>query len=258
MENSSQGLATTETTLHILNAIRRHHAVTTMELVSQLDIARSTVYKHLKTLQRYGYVEKIGDRYVIGARIFDIGMAVRRRAKVFQIAGRFTVELSRTTSEEADFGIEENGRLITLFDRLGTRNEPSYRSSYYQYLHATAIGKCYLAKFTPNEVEKVIDRWGLPQVTEYTITDETELAEELEKIREQGYATNDRESRAGKRTVGMLVEYPDNQLIGGFSVCGPEYRLSKDDLHNLAPTVRQVIDDFVAELSMNDLLPTTE
>ncbi|WP_084777649.1 IclR family transcriptional regulator [Natrialba sp. SSL1] len=249
MTNDNQILSTTETSIRVIEEIQRQNGLRANELAEALDLSISTVYKHLSTLMKHSLIIRDGDIYQLGVRFYDLGMYVRGHNQLYRIAGKHVSQMANQSNEEVDFGIEQNGRLITLYDTIGGMSEPSHRPGYYQYLHTTAIGKSILAKYNDEEIRAIIEKWGLPRVTDYSITSREALFEEIELVRNRGYAINDQESQSGKRVVGMAVEHPEGTVIGGFSICGPEYRISDDELHQeLVTVLDDGIKNFKSEL----------
>jgi DNA-binding IclR family transcriptional regulator len=255
MTEDSQLLRTTETSLRVIEAMREAGNVTPDQLASTLGLSRSTVYKHLHTLGKHGYVIADGAEYRLGGRFYDIGMFVRNREKVHELAGKYVVEIADQANEESDFGIEENGRIVTLFDSVGPSAQPSSRIENYEYMHTTAIGKAILAQLPDARVDEIVDRWGLPAVTDRAITSRDALDTELAAIRDRGYAVNDEESIPGKRVAGTIAEGPGGDIIGGFTVSGPAYRIEDTDLHGEFPDIlTRVVPEFESELASQDLV----
>lgn len=255
MSADGQRLTTTETSLRVIEVIRDLDGATADGLAAELDLATSTVYKHLSTLAAHGFVSETGGEYILGARLYDLGMYVRNRDKLYELAGQYVVELAERADEESDFGIEENGRIVTLFDSIGTRTKPSTRINNYEYMHTTAIGKAILAELPEARVDEVIDRWGLPEKTRNSITSRDELMTDLQRVRQQGYAVNDRESIPGKRVTGIAVKHRSGYILGGFTISGPEYRITDADLHQEFPDIlNRVIQEFKSELETQNVL----
>jgi DNA-binding IclR family transcriptional regulator len=253
MANSTQVLSTTETSLHLMETIRTNGGMTPEQLASELDLSKSTVYKHLATLAKHGFVVERGGKYVLGARLYDFGMRARNRTKVHELAGKYVVELAERAGEESDFGVEENGRIVTLYDSIANRDAPTRRNNY-EYMHTTAIGKSILAELPEGDVDEIVDRWGLPEITQNSITTRDRLNDELERVRTQGYAVNDQESIPGKRVTGMAVKHRSGYLIGGLTISGPEYRIEDVDLHQHFPDILQeVTREFRAELDAQNV-----
>jgi len=255
MNEDSQLLRTTDTSLRVIEAMREAGEMTPAELASTLDLSRSTVYKHLHTLGKHGYVVADGAEYRLGGRFYDVGMFVRNREKIHELAGKYVVEIADQANEESDFGVEENGRIVTLFDSVGPSAQPSSRIENYEYMHTTAIGKAILARLPDARIDAVINRWGLPAVTDRAITSRDTLEAELAEVRERGYAVNDEESIPGKRVAGVVAEDPSGDEIGGFTVSGPAYRVEDTDLHGEFPDILdRVVPEFEAELASQDLV----
>jgi len=254
MGKSNQVLSTTDTSLRVIEFLREQGGTTAEDLAAELGLAESTLYKHLATLSHRGFVVEDAGEYFLGTRFYDLGMHVRNSHKLFELAGKQVVELAGRADEESDFGVEENGRIVTLYDSIGSRREPSNRRNNYEYMHTTAIGKAILAEQPRAQLEETIDRWGLPQVTQNSITSREELIAELEMVRERGYAINDQESIPGKRVTGMAVKHPSGYVIGGLTLSGPEYRIEDVHLHEEFPDIlRSVIQEFTSELKSQNI-----
>jgi DNA-binding IclR family transcriptional regulator len=117
-------------------------------------------------------------------------------------------------------------------------------------MHYTAGGKALLAAFDDDRVEDVVERWGLPERTDWTITTRKELYDELERVRERGYAVADEEYAAGLRAVGVAVENPDGSLLGGLSMSMPTYRRADGSFEREASRlIMEAAADLEAELA---------
>jgi DNA-binding IclR family transcriptional regulator len=96
------------------------------------------------------------------------------------------------------------------------------------YLHSTAAGKSILAHLTRENVEAIIDEWGLPAITENTISNREALFDELEAIRDRGYAFNHEENIEGLHAVGAPLVLDEQGVIGALSISGPTHRMKGD------------------------------
>jgi len=76
------------------------------------------------------------------------------------------------------------------------------------------------------EVESVVKRYGLPALTNSTITSVERLKAELAQVREIGYAVDNIENEVGVRCVGAPVFNHEGNVIAGISISGPADRLS--------------------------------
>jgi DNA-binding IclR family transcriptional regulator len=97
-------------------------------------------------------------------------------------------------------------------------------------MHNTAVGKAILAFLPEVRVDEILDRHGLPQQTDRTITTREDLEERLERVRENGYALDREERLTGLTCVAAPIRSDDGGVVGSISVSGPASRLDDDQL----------------------------
>lgn len=239
---------TTDTSLAVLSAVAELSDPTASEVADHLDLAVSTVHKHLQTLRSNGFVVKSADAYQLGLKLYHLGTQAKRRDSRYLLAREKTREIAEQTSEVVNFSVVENGRAITLFDSLESGSLAGFESGQYFYLHGSAAGKAMLAEMPRRRVESIIEQWGLPRLTENTITDETALFEELETIRERGYAVNQEEGWERLKAVAVAVHNPDGTVLGAMDLSGPPSRLPYE--RELAKTLESAVAELETELDM--------
>jgi len=81
----------------------------------------------------------------------------------------------------------------------------------------------------------VLHRHGLPAATENTITDRDELREELEQIRDRGYAIDNEERIEGIRYVATSISN-EGGVAGAVSVSAPRSRLNSERFKETLPS----------------------
>jgi len=253
-----KGIKTTHTSLDVVEAVRDLGGARTVDVAAELGVAKSTAHKHLATLRRRGYLTRVGGEYRIGLTFLDLGEDARTRWPCLSILRDAVTDLADRTEEDVDFCVAENGLVYTLLESYHKwekyhEAQAGYRvnlgDSY--YMHSVASGKAILATCPESTVRAVADRWGLPAVTEHTITDVGALLAELEATRDREYALSDEEYVTGLRTVSRTVSLPNGQVLGALSVSGPAYRMTGAVLHDeidadLAATV-EAIEARIAE-----------
>ncbi|MFB6183369.1 MAG: IclR family transcriptional regulator [Haloarculaceae archaeon] len=257
---TNQGSATvktTQTSLDILETIRDLDGARLVEVADELDVAKSTAHKHLTTLEKNGYLLKEGDTYHIGLRFLNFGEYARERWPGFEYIKEAVAELTGRTDEECDFVAEDHGRITTIVEsyhkwvKYEGSGESSRTKEYrarigsYYYMHSTASGLAILAAYPTARVEQIVNQWGLPARTDYTITSQEELFRELDRIRERGYAVDDQGYTEGMRSIGKEVRAPDGSVLGALSVSGPTYRVDGAVLEREIP---EALDEVVESL----------
>ncbi|RLM53283.1 IclR family transcriptional regulator [Halobellus sp. Atlit-31R] len=259
---------TTQTSIEILDAVRRRDGARLTEIADAVGLAKSTAYKHLVTLEQNGFLRRDGNTYRVGLGFLGYSEHVRLGWPGFEQATEAVSELTERTQEEVDFVVEDNGRVTTLVESyhpwvkydnsVGTDESESYRArvgdSY--GMHSTAAGLAILAEHADDRVRRIVDRRGLPERTEYTITDRESLFEALEQIRENGYAVNDQGYTEGMRSLGTAVTGPDGAVAGALSVAGPTYRIDGAVLHEHLPrALREVSESLETALAAQSTQP---
>lgn len=226
--NGQRGVKSDETLFSIIECLRKSDGSGVTELANRLDIAKSTVHGHLATMRDYGFVVKRGDTYHLGLQFFNHGQYVRTQFDVYQAAKSAIDELAESTGETVWLLVYENGRVMYLYGCAGQTDidENSLIGSW-AYMHSNSAGKAILARLPEPELESVLDRHGLPQRTPNTITDRDELYEELERVRERGYALNLGEDLTGIHAVSVPLVFK-NQVRGAIAVAGPAHRVTED------------------------------
>jgi DNA-binding IclR family transcriptional regulator len=238
-ESSSRTLKTADMTCQIFTALRDLDGARLTELANYLDMSKSGLHHYLSTLHQNQFVVKRDDEYHLSSKFLLMGEYVRQRPDLYQIGRQEIQNLAEETGEFAHLMAEEFGLGIHLYKARGTEGAAAefYRQKEQRpdYLHISAAGKALLAHLDRERVESIIDEYGLVAKTEKTITDPATLFEEIETIRERGYALNNEEEVRGTRAVGAAVLNSDGSPVGALSVSGPTSRISDERFHNTLP-----------------------
>lgn len=209
----------------VVEALRVLDGAGVSEIAQYLDIPKSTVHDHLCTLERLELIVNENGTYKTGVRFLELGGYSRQRMKIFEIAKPEIQKLAQQTGEHSNLMVEEHGRGVFLHKAEGP--DAVQLDTYNGYrvpLQTTALGKAILAHYPEERVREILDRHGMPKVTEQTITDEGELFAELEEVREQGYARDFEERVVGMRCIAAPI-LGDNGVLGAISVSGPRSRM---------------------------------
>ncbi len=215
-----------ETTIRIVETLQAWNGGHINELADALEVAPSTVHRHLSTLRKHDFVTKKGDMYYLGIRFLTVGGYLQNNNPAYGLAERTVEELAEKTNERAQFLIEEHGHRIYVHTGVGdnavqTGSHIGKRGS----LHCSAAGKAILAFLPRPYVENLLEEKGLEPETANTITDPEELYAQLDEIRERQIAFNKQESLDGLHAIGTAVRDENGAVIGGLSVSGPAHRL---------------------------------
>jgi len=245
----SRAVETVCMALEILEYLKSNQGATLSETAERMDIAKSTVHRHLKTLQHKEYIVEEGGQYYPSLLYLDYGIRARNRQAGYEMAKKKVDELAANTNERSQFIVEEYGQSVYIYNALGdraVRTHPSIGTR--DYLHAGAAGKAILAFLPRERAEDILDYRGLPEFTEHTITNRDLLFEELEAIRDQGYAINRQENVQGLRAVGAPILTPNDDVIGSISISGPIQRMKGEWFDEELPAI---LLETINELELN-------
>lgn len=236
MDPSDVPVKATKNTFEIIDALRELNGAGVTELSRHLDMPTSSVHDYLQTLETEEYLVNMGGTYCLSSRFVELGEHFKSRNRVYDIARPEIDDLSNRTGEHANLMIEEHGRGVFLYSAQGDNAvRLDTHAGMRVHLQTTALGKAILANKPREEVETILDRHGLPAVTDETITDRAELFDELETIREQGYSTDDEERIKGMRCVGAAIADDEGITIAGVSVSAPKSRMRGETFQSEIP-----------------------
>lgn len=238
-QSDQESFPTVEATarsLEILRSLKEEGPAPLTEIAVRLDYSKSTVHRHLATLEREGYIVEGEEGYQIGLVYLDYGIDARDKNQLYRAAKKKIDNLAARIEDNVWLMVEENGFGMFLYHATDESPVQTFtREGYQAYLHVFAGGKAILAHMSPNRVEDILDRRGLPAQNEQTITDREELFAELEQVRDRGVAFNRKEAMRGVHAVAVPVIDPADDPLGSIVVAGPANRLKDDYLETELP-----------------------
>lgn len=227
--------------LRILAIVADADGLSLSEVAERSELAASTAYRMLTTLENHGMVEfgEAEQLWSIGVEAYRIGSAFLRSRKLVDRARSVMQDLMEKTGETANLGVAEDDcvvfvsqvethQAIRAFFRPGTRST----------FHASGIGKAILAHLDPGRVEAILGRTGLQSFTKNTLSRRRQLAADLEDVRARGWSVDDEERYPGMRCVAAAIFNEFAEPVGGISISGPTVRVTPDRLAAIGPVVR--------------------
>ncbi|MCS7023728.1 MAG: IclR family transcriptional regulator [Bryobacteraceae bacterium] len=185
------------------------------QIAQVLGLAKATARRFLATLEAAGYVERDADqrRYRLASKSLVVGTAYLRRSPVYRAAYLHMQELARVAEVMVHLAVKEGDSVLFLC----TVGQPGAVYLYADIgerrpVHATAMGKLLLALGPQAEAQRVLSG-HLERFTRYTMTDPKVLAQELEMIRQKGYAVMYREIYEQLGAVAAPVRDSSGQAV---------------------------------------------
>ena len=93
-------------------------------------------------------------------------------------------------------------------------------------MHCTGMGKAMAAYLQPDELDRLVNAYGLPRHNDNTISSTKRLQEDFRAIQERGYSIDDEEDELGFRCVGAPIFDCERRVVGAVSVAGTTDQLN--------------------------------
>jgi IclR family transcriptional regulator, KDG regulon repressor len=220
------------------------------EIAQATGLHKATTHRIMMTLLNGGFLERTpsGDRFRLGLQVVQLGLGALRGLDFRRVALPYMQQLVDRFQESCDLGIHDRGQVLYVEVVLSEQVLAIVsRVGGHLPLHCTASGKVLLA-FLPSEIVEPIFGAPLPAYTEKTITSPAQLREELETIRQQGYAVDDEELEEEIRAVSVPIRDLDGNTIAAISMPGPASRVTWDRLPVIAEAMMEAADAISAQV----------
>ena len=214
---------TIEKAFFILERVLAHQdsGLSFSEIVKTNNLPKSSVHRILNLLVDMGYLvfDQNTKKYRGSLKIAKLGASVIENVDLRAVARPYLQRLHEMTGHTCHLGIINGTRGVYL-DKIEPR---TYGIRLFSAigkdfpLHCTAMGKTLLA-FSETALKSQILTGKLDSFTEYTITDPTILADELEKIRKDGYAIDREEITIGIVCVAAPIINRKAEVVASVSV----------------------------------------
>ena len=233
----------------VIELIASRESMRLDEVAEELGVHRSNALRLLATLRSSDWVavdERDGS-YRLGHGLIRVGESASAGFRMDK-ATALAEELRDLTGETVHISIPagssmlivgaiESQNVLRVIYSLGTEDP----------LHATAVGKAYLACQDEERLEDVLKRIRLTQLTPYTITSKKELRRQLDAIRSDGYAINFRESIDGTSALAVALNLQgDRQAPVCLSITGPAERFTEEAMRGMAAEILEIVEPFQA------------
>jgi DNA-binding IclR family transcriptional regulator len=183
------------------------------ELALRLGYSKSTTHGLVHALIREGALvqDPDGRKLFIGSAVANLAFASWNYLKLTDAAQPIINRVRDQIKETVFLGALINRRIMII--AAAEADEPlkiSASAGTSMPIFSGAVGKVFLAKEPTEKVMALIGERGLPRYTSRSIVDEKAYLNELDLVRDRGYALDDEEYLSGVRAVAVAL----NNLIG--------------------------------------------
>lgn len=230
--------------LDVIRYVATHNGpITLKDLANDLGIRPPTGHRIVQELESHGWI--IWDReqciFDVGPSLAGISATISARYGVESAIRPLLKSLARSSGETVCFFLYEPGsnKLIAYVveeseQALRCHITPGETAP----LHAGAAGRTVMAYLPKDEAEAIVGRYGLPALTEDTITDAKRLRKTLQTIRDDGYAFSKGERVSDVAGIAAPIFDARGGIAGSLLIAIPQFRFSSKDK---LPLARQAI-----------------
>ena len=220
-------------TLLILETLGENdQSMTATEIGQQIGLPKQTVHRLCVTLEREGFLTRQGQsrRYLPARRLRDLGAGLLFNSRLHIARRQILLDVAREVRETVNFVVPEDEGMSYL-DRVET--EWPFRiqlpiGSHVPF-HCTASGKCFLASLAPAARRKLVESLKMDKLTPATLTDPSDLLEDLARIAKRGYSLDDQEFLEGMVAIAVPIRDDKGRFAAALAFHGPTQRISIED-----------------------------
>jgi len=228
--------------LRILELLAGSGEMSAARVAGHLNTSRAASHRFLTTLRDLGYVEKTeGGRFRLTFKVLELGMRKLEGFEIRHIAHPYMQEVAVDFGETVNLG-HWDGRAIVHLDKINSTEilrldvglgavAPAY---------CTGLGKAVLAFLPGQEFDNYVNTVRMVAMSPKTITDPDLLRDEIERIRERGYAVDNEELSLGLRCVGVPIFDYTGRPAYAMSVSAPALRMSAEKIEAIQTKLRSL------------------
>ena len=242
--NDRGTLSSVNNALSLLELLAENDALTLTQLATRLDIGKATASRLTTTLVERGWALRDEDkRFRVGPAMAGASPADRLGQRLIEQLRPFMDALSQETGETIHLTVLR-GRQVIYIDQI-VSEKPVHSVSKIggrSPAHCVSPGLAQLAQLPEEELNWMLAN-KFQRYTAHSLTTAAAVREELDAIRERGYAINYGAFRAEVGGVGRALVDIHGKPLCALSVCIPVFRMQSTDLHAIGDLLTRTCAD---------------
>ncbi|WP_378944835.1 IclR family transcriptional regulator C-terminal domain-containing protein [Mesorhizobium sp. ANAO-SY3R2] len=243
----------------ILNAVAAGPgAMTPGEIAEASGLNLSTAHRFLLTLEEIGAISRLpGNRYSLGMMVAELGRRVTRNDIIAERARGIVENLSESLGETVSLATFDGFQInFVVWSEPQRALVFSIRRDRPMPIHASALGKVFLAGLPSMEREELLGKLDLPPLTTNTQTELVALRREVAEVARLGHARDRQEMELGLDCVAVPIKNADGETIAAISVSAPSTRMNDGNIDRfLQPLIEAAARVCQSVLIENKILP---
>lgn len=239
--------------LDLLTRFSRHQPrITGAELAREMGLPRASVFRMLHTLERAGYIERVGDgaAYRLGLGVLRLGFEYLASMDLNE-RGRAVIEKLRDITGYSSHIVVRDGREVVFVAKAPGRSTlfQSVQVGARLPAHATVLGRLLLSDLDETALSELYPERTLQRYTDRTPADVGELAQLAIADRRRGWAMSEGGFETGISTVAAPILGGDGRVMAVVSLTVPAERIDPAQAQGLGAQVLQAASEIGQRLA---------
>ena len=221
------------------------------EIARRADLPKSTTSRILASLETLGMIERLGDRYGLGASLAALTTAAAPVGSLREMARPELVELADLLGENASLVVDDGDEVLYIETATPTEVQVHVQDWTGERLpyHAAAGGLALMSGWTSMQ-RAAFAAAGLTPFTASTAISAKALDAKMAELDTSGVVWTMQEFAEDVNGIGAAIAGPNGELVGAINVYGPTYRFPGDlPSDTIAGALREACDRITVRLT---------
>ncbi len=214
---------------------------TLKELAERLGLPQSTVHRLLQVLVKADMIERTNEQaYRVGTELFRVASLIHQKFDVQRVAHPYLRALWKQWGETCSFCLyKPSSKTAMVADTIRSPHVLQYALEPFTELSLAwgSMGRVILAHLSDEDVDAVLAESPRGTITGRRLPARTKLREELQLIRQRGYAVYEDHEFADVAGISAPLFGANGQVLGCLSVTMPGSRFSASKSDTLCNAV---------------------
>jgi IclR family acetate operon transcriptional repressor len=197
------------------------------ELAERCGMPISTCHSLVQTLIKLGYLNSIGRRKELypNRRLLDLARNIASKDPFLDRIGAELEKLRDECAETVILGKRQGDEVVYLLALDGPSPlRYAAKAGDFRPLHATAMGKVFLAELPEDELRQWLKAHPVKKITQRTLTNPDDLINDLEQGRKRGFFIASGERLVGGAAIAVPLYCHGESL--SILIAGPDDRMT--------------------------------
>lgn len=241
MSNEIQSVARTFTIIEYLSKSAR--AMSLKEISTACSLPLTTTHRLLNSLCSLDYAtNESNGHYRLSYKLFEVSSKIVSQTNLISIAKPILDDLSERLGESVHLVVRSGNNIVYVYKvvcAIGSIQMAS-RIGMTLPMYRCAVGKVILSTLDDAEIIDIFNSSEIVATGPNTIVNLEKFLEEINRIRQLGYAVDDEENEKGIKCVAVSLACKSENASYAFSVSSIKSRLPEPRVRKIAEIMLEV------------------